>query len=153
MTPAKVYGGMATAEMVTWSALIAAMVARYGFGYEGGLFFVAGLSHGVIFLAYCVVALMVGVNLRWGFGTLALALLCAIPPLLTLPFDRWLHRRNKLSGNWELETVTTADGWFFRVVVYWLRRPVFFLVVMVTVMAVVIYGLLSLGPPTTWGMS
>ena len=32
--------------------LIAAIVARYAFSYEGPLFFVAGLSHGIVFLGY-----------------------------------------------------------------------------------------------------
>jgi integral membrane protein len=151
LTPKKVYGVMATAEMITWTALIIAMVARYGFGYSGGLFFVAGLSHGVIFLAYVVVAVMVGVNLRWGFGTIVLAVLFAIPPWLTLPFDRWLHENGKLTSDWDLQS--TNNGWFFRFIQYWLKRPMFFLLVMVTTMAVVIYGLLTLGPPIEWVVS
>ena len=58
-TPGSLYAVMATAEMVTWTGLIIAMVARYGFGYEGELFFVAGLSHGIIFIAYCITAVVV----------------------------------------------------------------------------------------------
>jgi integral membrane protein len=54
--------------MVTWAGLITAMIARYGFGYDGELFFVAGLSHGIVFLAYGLTALVVGINLRWGLG-------------------------------------------------------------------------------------
>jgi integral membrane protein len=152
-TPRQVYGLMAGAEMVTWTALILAMVARYGFGYDGGLFFVAGLSHGIIFLAYCVVAVMVGVNLKWGFGTIVLAVLSAIPPWLTLPFDRWLHAKGKLDAPWQLESAAAGEGWFFRFIQYWLRRPVFFLVVMTTAMAVVLYALLVAGPPTQWGVT
>jgi integral membrane protein len=90
-TPKALYTVLATAEMVTWTGLIAAMIARYGFGYEGSLFFVAGISHGTIFLAYCITAVVVGLNQRWAFGTIAIALLVAIPPYATLPFDRWLE--------------------------------------------------------------
>jgi len=64
-TPKALYTVLASAEMVTWTGLIAAMIARYGFGYEGPLFFVAGLSHGIIFLAYCITAVVVGMNQRW----------------------------------------------------------------------------------------
>jgi integral membrane protein len=140
---------MAWAEMATWTALIVAMIARYGFGYEGQLFFVAGLSHGIIFLAYCIVAIIIGVNLRWSFGTIALAVLSAIPPWLTLPFDLWLQKNRKLEANWQLEGGHT--GWFFRFVQFWLRHPAWFLVVMVSGMAAAIMALLTLGPPTEWG--
>jgi integral membrane protein len=148
-SPHRVYSVMATAEMVTWTALIAAMIARYGFGYDGGLFFVAGLSHGVIFLAYCITAVVIGVTLRWGSGTITLAVLSAIPPWLTIPFDRWLARRGKLAGDWRLDA--TDGSAFERFVRWWVRRPVLFLVVMVAGMALAITGLLLVGPPTQWG--
>jgi integral membrane protein len=152
ITPKNLYTTMAWAEMATWTALIAAMVARYGFGYQGELFFVAGLSHGIIFLAYCIVAIVIGVNLRWGFGTITFAVLFAIPPWLTIPFDRWLHTKNKLEQNWQLEA-TESQGLFYRFVQWWLARPVGFLVVMVIGMALVVMGLLNLGSPTQWGSS
>ncbi len=153
ITPKKLYSVMAMAEMVTWTGLIIAMVARYGFSYEGKLFFVAGLSHGIIFLAYCVTAVMIGVNLKWGLGTISLAVLSAIPPWTTVPFDRWLHRHHKLDAPWALETPAgdTSLGLVDRFVRFWLRHPLWFFVVMVVGMAVVITGLLSIGPPTEWG--
>jgi integral membrane protein len=151
ITPKKLYTAMAWAEMATWTALIAAMVARYGFGYDGQLFFVAGLSHGIIFMAYCIVAIMIGVNLRWGVGTIMLALLSAIPPWVTLPFDLWLQRNHKLEAGWELEGGHT--GGFARFVQFWLRHPAWFLLVMVSGMAVAIMALLTVGPPTEWGTS
>jgi len=39
------------------------------------------------------------------------------------------------------------------VIEYRLARPVFFLLIMITVMALAIYGLLTLGPPTQWAVS
>jgi integral membrane protein len=152
-TPASVYGVMAVAEMVTWTGLIIAMIARYGFGYDGGLFFVAGLSHGIIFIAYCVTAVVVGVNLRWGVGTTVVALVAAIPPWATFPFDRWLVRHKKLEGPWRLEHSGDPrdDGAIDRFVRFWLRHPVWFFITTVTTMAVVITVLLMLGSPTQWG--
>ena len=152
-TPGSLYAAMATAEMVTWTGLIIAMIARYGFGYEGELFFVAGLSHGIIFIAYCITAVVVGMNQRWGFGTIAVALVAAIPPYATLPFDRWLVARNKLEGSWRLEDSgdprdsRLVDRWLR----FWLRHPVWFFVVIVLGMAAVLTVLLLLGSPTEWG--
>jgi integral membrane protein len=152
-TPGSLYAVMATAEMVTWTGLIIAMVARYGFGYEGELFFVAGLSHGIIFIAYCITAVVVGINQHWGFGTIAVAVFAAIPPYATLPFDRWLVARKKLEGPWRLEDSgdprdsRLLDRWLR----FWLRHPAWFFVVIVLGMAAVLTVLLLLGSPTEWG--
>jgi len=152
-TPHALYRVLATAEMVTWTGLIIAMIARYGFGYEGSLFFVAGLSHGIIFLAYCITAVVVGMNQRWGFGTIFVALVAAIPPYATLPFDRWLEKRGKLSGDWRLahqgdpRDDALLDGWLR----FWLRHPVWFFVAITAGMALVLTILLTLGSPTQWG--
>lgn len=154
-TPGALYRVMATAEMVTWTGLIIAMVARYGFGYEGLLFFVAGLSHGIIFLAYCISAVVVGMNQRWALGTIVVAVIVAIPPWATLPFDRWLHRRRKLAGAWRLEHSGDPrdDRSLDRLMRASLRRPAVFFLTVTSGMAVVITVLLQLGPPTQWGAS
>ena len=152
-TPASLYGVLATAEMVTWAGLITAMIARYGFGYDGELFFVAGLSHGIVFLAYGLTALVVGINLRWGFGPTALAVVMAVIPFATLPFDRWLIRKNKLEGAWR--TTATTDpapaGFLDRLVRFWVGHPAWFFILIVVGMAATITLLLSVGPPTEWG--
>ena len=153
ITPKQLYTVVATAEMVTWTGLIIAMIARYGFGYEGGLFFVAGLSHGIIFITYWVTSVTIGINLRWGFGTIIVALLAAIPPWLTLPVDRWLLKKGKLDAPWRLEGATTTQdfGFLDRLIRWWISRPWLYLVVMVATMTVVISVLLKLGSPTEWG--
>lgn len=154
-TPKALYTVLATAEMVTWTGLIAAMIARYGFGYDGPLFFVAGISHGTIFLAYCITAVVVGLNQRWAFGTIATALLVAIPPYATLPFDRWLDKRDKLDGPWRLDHQGDPrdDAGLDRLLRFWLRHPVWFFLTITAGMAVVLTILLSLGSPTEWGSS
>jgi integral membrane protein len=151
--PGTLYRVMALAEMATWTLLIIAMVARYGFAYDGPLFFVAGLSHGIIFLAYCVTAVIIGINLRWGFGTIALAILSAIPPWVTWPFDRWLEKKNKLEGEWRLEDSGDPrdQRWVDRCVRLGLRHPVWSFVIIVLGMALAISVLLALGSPTEWG--
>jgi integral membrane protein len=152
-TPGALYRVMALAEMVTWTLLIVAMVARYGFAYDGPLFFAAGLSHGIIFLAYCITAVIIGINLRWGLATIVLAILSAIPPWVTWPFDRWLERKNKLEGGWRLHDSGDPrdQHWIDRFVRLGLRHPVWSFVIIVVGMAVAISVLLALGSPTEWG--
>ena len=152
-TPGALYRVMALAEMVTWTLLIVAMVARYGFAYDGPLFFVAGLSHGIIFLAYCITAVIIGINLRWGVGTIVVAILSAIPPWVTWPFDRWLERKNELEGEWRLEESDDPrdQHWIDRVVRLGLRHPVWSFVIICVGMAAAISILLALGSPTEWG--
>ena len=152
-TPKALYTVLATAEMVTWTGLIAAMIARYGFGYDGPLFFVAGLSHGIIFLAYCITAVVVGMNQRWSFSTIVLALVMAVPPYATLPFDRWLIKNGKLVGDWRLEHQGDPrdDAPLDRFLRFWLRHPVWFFITITAVMAVLLTVLLLLGSPTQWG--
>ena len=154
-TPGALYRVMAAAEMVTWTLLIVAMVARYVFAYEGPLFFAAGLSHGIIFLAYCITAVIVGINLRWGLGTITMAVLSAIPPWMTWPFDRWLERQEKLRGQWRLEDSGDPrdQHWIDRVVRLGLRHPVWSFILIIAGMALAISVLLTLGPPTKWGGS
>jgi len=153
LTPAALYRRIALAEMVTWTLLIIAMIARYGFDYDGGLFFIAGLSHGIIFITYCLTAIVVGLNLRWRAGTIILACVLALPPWATYPFDRWLEKRGKLEGPWRLDkTDDPRDNRALdRVLRWWLARPVLFFVTIVLGMAVLITTLLSIGPPTQWG--
>ena len=152
ISPKKLYLVVASAEMVTWTGLIIAMIARYGFGYDGGLFFVAGLSHGIVFIVYWVTSVTIGINLRWGVGTILVALLAAIPPWLTIPVDRWLLKKGKLESPWRLEESSSGDfGFLDRLVRWWISRPWLYLVVMVATMTLVISVLLMLGSPTEWG--
>jgi len=152
-TPASLYSIVAVAEMVTWALLISAMIASYGFGYEGGLFFVAGLSHGIIFLAYGLTSVVIGINLRWGFGTTAIAVMMAIVPFATVPVDRWLLKKGKLDGAWRITaTDDPADSKLLDTVVrFWVGHPVWFFIMIVIGMAAAITFLLSIGSPTEWG--
>ncbi|WP_242880196.1 DUF3817 domain-containing protein [Stenotrophomonas maltophilia] len=55
-----------------------------------------GPLHGVAFLVYVAVTLFAAVRLRWPWWASALALLAAIPPLVTLPLEWWFKRRGLL---------------------------------------------------------
>jgi len=152
ITPRSSYAFFANAEMVTWAGLIAAMIARYGFGYEGDLFFVAGLSHGIVFLGYAATAVIVGMNQRWSVGVGVVAITSAIIPFATLPFDRYLHKRSLLDGSWRYEAtghprdknpIDALFRWF-------LRHPVVMAITVVGLLGGLLVVALLAGSPRGW---
>jgi integral membrane protein len=155
ITPRLAYAVWSVAEMVTWAGLITAMVARYGFGYDGGLFFVAGLAHGIVFLGYCAGSVIVGLNQRWSPGVGFLAITSAIIPFATVPFDRWLHKKSLLDGSWRLEAsddprdLTALDKTFR----WFLRHPIVMKLTVIVIVGGLLAALLLAGPPTEWGQS
>jgi len=114
-----------------------------------------GLSHGIVFLAYGITAIVIGINLRWGFGSTTMAVSMAIVPFATLPFDRWLLRHHKLEGAWR--TTATIDpapqGFLDRLLRFWVGHPALFFALIVVGIGAMIILLLSVGPPTEWGDS
>ena len=153
ITPRSSYAFFANAEMVTWAGLIAVIVARYGFDYQGDLFFVAGLSHGIVFLGYAATAVIVGMNQRWSVGTGFMAITSAIIPFATLPFDRYLHKKDLLAGGWRYEAtdhprdknpIDALFRWF-------LRHPVVMTVTVIVLLAGLLVAALLAGSPREWG--
>ena len=59
-----------------------------------------GMVHGVVFIAYCVVTVVVAVDQRWSVPRTALGLVAAVPPFATLLFERYADRRGLLSPEW-----------------------------------------------------
>lgn len=153
VTPKSSYGFVAVAEMVTWAGLITAMVARYGFSYDGPLFFVAGLSHGIVFLAYCATAVIVGVNQRWRVRLVVVAIATAIIPFATVPFDRYLLRRKLLDGSWRYEaTDTPSDNTVIdRLFRWFINHPIIMTITVSGLLGGMLVGLLLAGSPTEWG--
>jgi hypothetical protein len=106
--------------------------------------------HGVVFIAYCLVTLLLWVNQRWSFREGVLGRLSAVPPLPTVWWERRLGRRGRLDGGWRLgrdgdPPAAPAE----RLVAALLTRPA----VAVAVGLVAVVGLtgiaLVLGPPVT----
>jgi integral membrane protein len=96
-TPRKLYKTLAFAEGVTWTLLIAGLVIRAAVGAPPLLLTIVGGIHGLVFLAYGVSSALVGVNQRWGFWRTALAVVLAIVPYATIPFERVVEKRSSLS--------------------------------------------------------
>ncbi|MGW4929464.1 DUF3817 domain-containing protein [Agromyces sp. NPDC004153] len=148
MSPKRLFRALALAEAVTWTILIVAMILKYAAGVDAAVL-VGGSIHGFAFLAYAFAAVLVGVNQRWHLGLIAFAVLTAIVPYATIPFEVWLVRRGRLEGGWRREAGDhPADGhWVNRMLRWFLARPVLLTVVAVVGIAVVFSALLVIGPP------
>lgn len=152
MTPRRLYRILSIAEAITWSLLIAALIARYGFGLDQFVF-PAGFTHGFVFLSYGATVIVVGLNQRWPLGRIAFGVLTAVIPFATIPFDRWLERRHHLDGAWRRDaTDDPRDASVIdRMLRWFLRHPWILIGGAVVAIAALFAVLLALGPPTEWG--
>lgn len=149
MSPRTVFRTVSIAEAITWTALIAAMVARYAFSAEVPFFFAIGLAHGVVFIAFVAACVVVGLNQRWRWWVIVVAAATAIPPYGTVVTDIVLERRDRLAGGWRLQaTDDPRDAHpIDRLLRWFLGRPWLFVVVLVVVVALLTVVALVAGPP------
>jgi integral membrane protein len=94
----KLFAAVAFIEAATWAGLLAGMYLKYVSGTTDAGVWWFGRLHGAAFLLYLGVAIFAGARLRWPMWALLVALLAAIPPLLTLPVEYWFRRRGLLSS-------------------------------------------------------
>ncbi len=92
----RLFAAVAFIEAMTWAGLLVGMWMKYGPMANVALVKLFGPLHGVAFLVYVAVTLFAAVRLRWPWWASALALLAAIPPLVTLPLEWWFKRRGLL---------------------------------------------------------
>ena len=151
--PRALYRVFATAEMFTWALLILAMVLKYS-GATEVLMPAAGGAHGFVFLCYCVVTVGVWINQRWSAGRGAAAVLLAVVPFATLPFERSLARRGEPDATWRLVDGRTGDlgpRGFWESLEAWVLRNVILAAVVTAGVVVVVFSLLLVaGPPGEW---
>lgn len=102
MTPRTLYSRIALAEVVTWALLLLGMVLKYVTRTTELGVKVFGLVHGVAFIAFCLVTVLLWVTQRWTVREGVLGLLSAVPPFLTVWWERRLERRGRLDGGWRL---------------------------------------------------
>jgi integral membrane protein len=148
-TPAALFRVFAVAEMVTWALLLSAILIRAMVGLDSSVFFVVGASHGFTFLGYAVTAKIVGLNQRWSFGRIALAVMLAIVPFATVPFDRSLERKGLLEGPWRREESDDPRDkvWYDRVLRWYLARPIVLALAILIFIVALFTILLLIGPP------
>ncbi|QFU88203.1 DUF3817 domain-containing protein [Amycolatopsis sp. YIM 10] len=100
-SPAGRFRLLALAEAVSWAGLLIGMFFKYVVvGNEIGVK-IFGPIHGVVFVAYVIVALLVRESLRWDGRTTVLALIASIPPFGTVLFERWATRTGRLDRSAE----------------------------------------------------
>ena len=151
-SPKSIYKFFATGEAITWGLLISALISRALGDLVPHAVTVAGSIHGAMFLSYCVVAVLVGLNQRWAIGRIAGAVALAVVPFATVPFDRRLGKQNALEGSWRTETSNDPrdQGFIDRLFRWFIARPVVLVLVIAIALPAIFAFLLFLGPPTEW---
>lgn len=91
----RAFVAIAIIEAITWTGLLLGMLLEHVLHVTGLGVAIFGPLHGVAFLVYAVLAVIAATRFHWTLGVFALALLAAVPPLTTVPLERWL-RRNAL---------------------------------------------------------
>ncbi|MDA0802595.1 MAG: DUF3817 domain-containing protein [Planctomycetota bacterium] len=86
----------AIAEAWSWAGLLAGMCLKYLVVHNPLGVQIMGPIHGVLFLLYVIATIQVAAELRWSRTTRLVALIAAIPPLTTWPFERWALKRGML---------------------------------------------------------
>lgn len=88
---------VALLEAVSWVGLLVGMYFKYlgSPRTEVGVK-VFGMAHGLVFIAFVVLAVLVGLAYKWRPGTWLLALLGSIVPLGSVIFLIWADRSGKM---------------------------------------------------------
>lgn len=158
VSPRALYRVVATAEMVTWALLIAAMIGKYALGAPDWTMRIAGSLHGFVFLSYCVSTVVVWTDQRWPASKGILGLVLAAVPFATVPFERHVDRKGLLSSQWRVapsgtapqngqEPARTATERLLAVILRW---PILSALVLLVFVALLFTVLLNAGPPTEW---
>ncbi len=86
----------AVAEACGWTLLIAGIAAdRYLPHIGSSMLIIAGRTHGMLFLLYCVASLGLYPSLGWPRWRALLALGFSVPPYGTLLFEQWAAAKRR----------------------------------------------------------
>ena len=150
VTPKLLFRRVAVAEAITWALLLLGMFLKYVTETTDLGVRIFGMVHGVVFIAYGLVALTTWVNQRWSIGVGMLALVSAVPPFATVLFDRRVESAGLLDGQWRFGAGGEAPGSLPERVLAWLtRNPGLAAVVGVVAVAGLTGAALLVGPPAS----
>ena len=107
-SPAKPFRLAAHVEAVTWIALLIGMAFKYGPSHNPIGVQIAGPIHGVAFLTYVAFTLLSARAYGWSKRMTLIGLAASIPPVCTLPFERFVSRRGHLEARADLGAVGTV---------------------------------------------
>jgi integral membrane protein len=122
LVPGRLLRTVARVEAVTWTLLLLGMFLKYVTGTTELGVRVFGMAHGVVFIAYCLTVVAVALDHRWRPGQALLGLACAIPPFVTLWFERYAEARDLAGDEWRLRSAAPA-GALERPVAWVVRNP------------------------------
>lgn len=100
----KLFSLIALLEGLTWAGLLIGMFFKYVTKTTELGVSLFGPLHGFVFISYVVVTVMAAVRLRWPLWATVLAILAAVPPLVTIPLEIWFKRRGLLAAPAARET-------------------------------------------------
>ncbi len=92
----KLFAAAAFFEALTWAGLLVGMLLKYGTQTTELGVWLFGRLHGLAFVVYVAVSLFAWLRLRWPLWAVLVALLAALPPLVTVPVEMWFRRRGLL---------------------------------------------------------
>lgn len=107
MSPLLVLRRVAVAEAISWALLLFGMVLKHVTHTTELGVRVFGMVHGIVFLAFCLVTVVVAVDQRWSRGRLLLGLASSVPPFATVAFDRYAESRGLLDDHWHSSPKTS----------------------------------------------
>ena len=150
VTPKILFRRVAVAEAITWALLLIGMFLKYVTETTDLGVRIFGMVHGVVFIAYGLIAITTWVNQRWPLGVGMLALVSAVPPFATILFDRRVEAAGLLEGPWRFgaggETPSTLPE---RGLAWLTRNPGLAAVVGVVAVAGLTGVALFVGPPAS----
>ena len=89
----RLFRWMAVAEAVTWVLLIVGMYVKY-VAHGSPVWSTAfGYVHGLTMVFYVMACGVIRPDMRWTGKQTLIAIASSVPPLTTLPFERWAMRR------------------------------------------------------------
>jgi integral membrane protein len=142
----RLFRTVAFAEAVTWAGLLSGMFLKYVTETTELGVRIFGMLHGVVFIAYCLTTLAVAVDRRWSASRTAVGLLSAVPPFVTVWFERHVESRGGLSTSWRLLS-EAPSGPAERAVAWLLRNPFRGAAAAVVAVAALTGVALLVGPP------
>ncbi|MFC5951381.1 DUF3817 domain-containing protein [Pseudonocardia lutea] len=92
----RLFRAVAIAEACSWVGLLIGMFFKYVMVQDEIGVKIFGPIHGALFVLYLLVTLLAARRLRWNAGTLVLALVSSVPPLMTVWFERRAARQGRL---------------------------------------------------------
>ena len=145
LTPRSLFRSLAIGEAITWTLLLFGMFLKYVTETTELGVRIFGMVHGVVFIAYCLVTVIVAIDQRWSLPRAVLGLAAAIPPFATIGFEVYADRRGLLGSEW-LSREDSPSA-LQRAVCWLLRHYLLALGLLVVAVGVLTAVALAVGPP------